>query len=372
MFLFRADGNSDIGLGHIMRCLSIADATRCFKEHCVFAMADDRLKCLIELHGYESVVLNTKYFNMESELDQMESWIRYYKPSVLFIDSYAVTKKYLMSIRQMMHQVNGVVLYIDDLLSFAYPCDYLVNYNIYGSNMSEVYERLYFDESITFPKLLLGTLYTPLRYEFQGLPRRIVKKYAADILISTGGADSEHITVELVKAIKLLEQKFYTFHVIIGAMNQDAEKIEKLTDGISNIVLHRNVNKMSYLMQYCDVAVSAAGSTLYELCATQTPSITYILADNQMPGAEGFEKYGILKCIGDVRELGTEILANMLLESALKLCNDYNERCRIVKNMSTVVDGYGVQRILKALSCHFLTDTSSTFRSLPEKKFGPQ
>ena len=107
---------------------------------------------------------------------------------------------------------------------------------------------------------------------------------------------------------------------------------------------------MSAFMQKCDVAVSAAGSTLYELCATQTPTATYILADNQVLGAEGFERQGILKNIGDVRVKGCENLAEELIRNAVRLCREYEERKSIAELQRTLIDGMGVKRIMEDIS----------------------
>ena len=71
---------------------------------------------------------------------------------------------------------------------------------------------------------------------------------------------------------------------------------------LGNAVLHINEHNMSALMQKCDIAISAAGSTLYELCATGIPAITYTLADNQLIAAEQFDKQGIMLSAGDCRD----------------------------------------------------------------------
>ncbi len=168
-------------------------------------------------------------------------------------------------------------------------------------------------------------------------------------MISTGGSDCEHLALKLVEEIRKRAGEEITFHVIVGAMNEDKETISNKAKDCPNIVLHDHVKNMSDLMQACDVAISAAGSTLYELCATQTPTITYILADNQILGAEGFENHGALQCAGDVRPLGTKILAEKLLELTIELCVDYGGRRRIGGQMSEVVDGRGAERIVEAI-----------------------
>lgn len=346
MILFRADANPSIGFGHIMRCLSIADAVASFNQEVLFILADDTVQELVASRGYPSIVLGTAYHDLEGEAERVSSIISEKKAGVLVVDSYFVTERYLNALWETCRSAGCRLVYMDDVLAFPYPCDMLLNYNIYASDAD--YKGLY--QSVKeIPTFLLGTDFAPLRREFQNLPPRIVRRQGRNILISTGGSDCDHITLELVEEIRNKTREEITFHVIIGAMNEDKELIYDKAKDCTNIVLQENVKNMSDLMQACDVAISAAGSTLYELCATQTPAVTYILADNQIPGAEGFEHHGVLQCAGDVRQLGAQRLAIRLLDSAVELCDDYNERYRIAGWMSEVVDGRGAERIAESI-----------------------
>lgn len=346
MILFRADGNSVVGMGHVMRCFSIADAFRKEGERCLFVTADDKLQEVIKGHGYEHHILGTDYDQMISELPLLKSMVDSRGVDIVFVDSYYVTDEYLRELWSFCHRKGALLVYIDDVLAFPYPCDVLINYNIFA--LREAYETLYANANIVVPEFLLGTDYTPLREEFQGLPDREVRLVGSDILISTGGADAEHIGLESLKNIMAHEEwKEYVFHFVIGGMNADKQEIYGLAEGQKNIRLHQGVKRMSELMQSCDVAISAAGSTLYELCSTQTPTLTYILADNQIPGAEGFEKKQILKCIGDVRNLGAQKLSEELLHGAVLLLEDTVQRRAIAEKMKTVIDGKGADRVAK-------------------------
>lgn len=344
--LLRADAGPAIGFGHIMRCLSIADAAAFFNQEVLFILADDTVQELVADRGYPSIVLGTAYDDMEKETGRVNSIVSEKKAGALVVDSYFVTERYLCALLDVCRKIGCRLVYIDDVLAFPYPCDVLLNYNIYGTNAD--YKRLYQGLEIV-PEFLLGTSFAPLRREFQSLASRVVRSQGRDILISTGGSDCEHIALELVEGIRKSDWGGISFHVIIGAVNVDKKLIYDRAEDCSNIVLHENVKNMSVLMQACDVAISAAGSTLYELCVTQTPTVTYILADNQIPGAKGFEHHGILQCAGDVRRLGAKELTKRLLESAVELCGNYSERCRIAWKMSEVVDGWGAERIAESI-----------------------
>lgn len=344
--LFRADANPSIGFGHIMRCLSIADAAAACNREVLFILADDTVREPVVGRGYPSIVLGTSYRDLEKETEKVCSIIEEKKADALVVDSYFVTERYLNALWSSCRSVSCRLVYMDDVLAFPYPCDVLLNYNIYAPEAD--YKGLY-QGAEEVPAFLLGTDFAPLRREFQNLPPCMVRIQGRDILISTGGSDCEHITLALVEEIHKRAGGELTFHVIVGAMNEDKKTISNKAKYCTNIVLHENVKHMSALMQVCDVAISAAGSTLYELCATQTPTITYILADNQILGAESFEHHGLLQCAGDVRLLGTKKLAEKLLDSAIELCGNYSKRCQIAEKMSKVVDGRGAERIAEKL-----------------------
>lgn len=345
--LFRADGNPSIGAGHVMRCLSIADAAMDKGVESIFVTAGDEFANIIENRGFRHIVLGSDYRNMDDELPKVVQIIDDEQPVALIMDSYYVTESYLRSLKQALNAVGSRLVYIDDILSFPYLCDTLINYNIYADE--EAYKVLY--NGYSTPDMLLGTAYAPLRSEFRSAVGK--KPVRADrgrqILVSTGGADFEHLMIELVREAKRQDTD-QVFHFVVGAANEDRDLIVSEAAGESNLILHENVTNMSELMLSCNAAISAAGSTLYELCACRVPTVTYILADNQIPGARGFEQRGIMKCAGDIRETGAVELSARLIDMALELCNNEGECALIAERQGSVVDGKGAEKIIEKLT----------------------
>lgn len=338
MILFRADGNSKIGTGHIMRCLSIADAFKTNGESSVFLVADASMKQLIEGRGYSVCVFNTLYEKMNDDLEKTIEAIQKYDTKALFVDSYYVTYDYLNKLKDIVKLV-----YIDDLASFAYPVDVLINYNIYGDSVD--YKSLYSKQNTALPLLLLGTKYVPLRTEFANVLPIKIKKEVSDVLISTGGADPIHLAVELIRTIKNRKKtNGITYHFIIGAMNKDRTEIEKLSVDMDNIKLHYNVTDMKSLICSCDIAVSAAGSTLYEICVCGVPLITYVLADNQIPGATAFERNGLAINCGDFRH--NEGRRNCLFEIINSLVNNHVMRNNMSRKCIKMISNCGSDKIV--------------------------
>ena len=339
MILFRADGNAQIGSGHIMRSLSIADAFRVKQKTCLFVLADKTFQSFIEDRGYETCILDSDYRDMDAELEKIKQIVCSYNPQMIIFDSYYVTRKYLQELKSLAR-----LIYIDDLASFAYPVDVLVNYNAYGPNID--YNKLYFNEKILLPKTILGIRYAPLREMFQCVSKREQSKEVKNILVSTGGADSIHLALRLVQYIACDTQS-QAYHFLVGAMNSDFARIKKNAEKNSNIHIHHNVKNMKSLISSCDLAVSAAGSTMYEIAACGVPMITYVLADNQIYGAEAFDKLGLAVSCGDLRN--KEDVAKTLMNSVDRLAKDFILRKQIGEKMQHMVDGFGANRLVEKL-----------------------
>lgn len=333
MIFIRADANSKIGTGHVMRCLSIAQVFAQRGEKVVFITADHKGDELITRQGYTTVCLDTEWTDMESELPYLINLIEKHKPSLFLIDSYYVTNNYFEILFGYVSTV-----YIDDLNVSCWNVDYLVNYNIFAET---------FDYSAycnTRTKLLLGPQYAPLREEFKKIPPHEIKSDVTDILVSAGGADPEGITERVMTEICQKHSQMM-FHFVVGALNPRIERIQ--CSKPSNVILHINEKYMSKLMEKCDVAISAAGTTLYELCATGIPTITYTLADNQLAAAEQFYEKGIMLNAGDCR---TDARFILRLESLFcRIIEDVSYRQILSTKMQSFVDGNGAERIIRTI-----------------------
>lgn len=329
MIFIRADANEHIGTGHVMRCLSVASAFSSINEDVLFITADNRGDKLIKSKGFRSVCLGSNWNRLDEELGSFADLIEEKGPKLILIDSYYVTRKYTETLTQKIKTA-----YFDDFNAHTWDVDYLINYNIYAT-ISD-----YSNYDYLKTELLLGTDYAPLRAEFKKLPPHTNKKEITDVLISAGGADPERVTERLIETI-CPRWESVRFHFIVGALNPRIDSIRSLSGG--NAILHINEKNMSEMMTRCDLAISAAGTTLYELCASGIPTITYTLADNQLLAAEQFEKQGIMLSAGDCRgDSQFEERINMYLK---RMAYSKELRERITMKMQTVVDGNGADRI---------------------------
>ena len=235
---------------------------------------------------------------------------------------------------------------MDDIYAFSYPVDMLINYNIYGEEMG--YEK---DAAFADTKILLGTEYVPLREEFSAAEQQ---RTAADggILITTGGSDSFNLAGQLLmEAMKYDALKEKEYHVVSGSLNPHIGELQALAQKHENIHIHCNVTNMAELMAESEVALSAGGSTLYELCAMGVPVIAFSFAENQERLVQTFVKRGIAQYGGNYRTDGNKMIQNTIagLETLLE---DENLRTEYRKKARTLVDGKGADRIAEAiLSC---------------------
>lgn len=336
MIFFRADGNSHIGTGHIMRCLSLADAFRERGVEATFILAEPHMRPLIQERGYKCSVLGTAYDRLEEELPALLPLLEKLRPACVILDSYFVTPEYMTAV-----QAKTLLVYIDDLNAFDYPADVVANYNLYAETMGYPPDKTY----------LLGPRYAPLRKQFQGLAPRVVREWVEQFLISTGGTDPYHVALRCVEYLgEHPPDAGAVYHIVLGVMNRDIEKIRETAAELPYISLHQQVEDMRALMLQCDMAVSAGGTTLYELCASGLPTITYILADNQIQGAAAFEAAGLMPCAGDIRRAPGFVGR---IFAALKEAGGLERRRETAERMQALVDGNGAARLAGAIADSF-------------------
>ena len=341
MQYIRADANSTIGTGHIMRCLAIANEFFRQGEDVTFIVADYDSFDLIRQHGFQIICLNSMWSDLDKETNTIIQLIAEQHITLLIIDSYFVTKSYLKSIAQ-----HTKVAYIDDINQFIYPVDYLINYNIYAPSMGYITR---YQKSGLNTCFVLGCKYIPLREEFIQVKKEI-NQTVSRILITTGGTDPYNIAGGLLEI--LYAQPWFgnmKFDVVIGMFNTNKEILKQKWSSFPNIRLLYNVTNMSYYMKQCDIAVTAAGVTTYELCACGVPSIIYTLADNQLNIARTFSELNLIPWAGDIRDHREKCFKNILyhIESYL---NNTKLRQLVSHKMQITIDGNGCHRIVQILT----------------------
>lgn len=330
MYYIRTDANQKIAMGHMMRCITIAQEMKRRGEEVTFITANASMHEFILLKGFFALCLDTKWDDLASELDIIVKLIKQLTIKRILIDSYLVTDKYLATISEYTE-----VMYLDDLGKLRYPVHTIINYNIYADKFH--YEE-WFNKSET--KILTGCTYVPLRTEFQTV-EPIFREDVRDVLITTGGSDPFHVATNVLKTLNTTDTKMVRFHVVVGRYYKDFTELKQLAMVSDNVFIHQNVEKMSELMLNCDIAITAGGSTIYELCVCGVPMIIFSFADNQLEGVKGFKEKNMALYAGDIR-LGMKSFCDTVLQQFSFLIRKTIKRRELFERITTLINKNGV------------------------------
>ncbi|PJI09861.1 UDP-2,4-diacetamido-2,4,6-trideoxy-beta-L-altropyranose hydrolase [Clostridium sp. CT7] len=330
--LIRADGGGNIGMGHIMRTLALAKE---LKKH-----FDISYVCKTSGKNVEDKTYG-KYFKGINKVLSSGFNIELVRENrlfhdlgdltgdVLITDSYDVNDKYFSLVGDMFNKS----IYIDDMCLHNFnDVDMIINQNINAEDLNYG----------TNAKLLLGCKYAMVRNEFKNVTAKNIKGNVYDIMITMGGTDPFFITLKLLDYLK---NEHYKFHVVIGKYFDDSY-IEKLKSykNLGNIKFYYNADMCS-LMKNADICISAAGSTLYELCAVGVPSLSIIMAKNQIEVAKRFDSLKIIRNVGWYNKLSKQ----KILAEINNLSFDYDMRRQVSIKSQKLVDGKGTFRITKEI-----------------------
>ncbi len=290
----------------------------------------------LESEGFEVKILNCIPGSVDDAKQTVEA-SKEVSASWIVLDGYHFDAAYQRSIKE---QGKKLLLIDDNGCASHYYADIVLNQNIYAS------EKLY-SKREHYTSLLLGTRYALLREEFlvwQGWKRKI-PEFAQNILVTLGGSDPENVTRKVYDAILQLELNRLNV-VIIVANNRYSDQMKCLIEKSKvNIELKSNVEKMSDLMAWADIAISAGGTSTWELAFMGLPMITIAIADNQCQIVEELSKARAAVNAGWHKD----ITPSMIAENISELICDPKKRSEMSQRAQTLVDGNGADRVLKAL-----------------------
>lgn len=332
MLYIRTDMNNVIATGHMMRCLSIADAASKFGQRTTFILADEQAVEFVRERGHETVVLHSKWDDMDAELDILQKLIEELGITAMLIDSYMVTRRYLSALSERIKTI-----YMDDLNAFCYPVHALICYAVY-------WKKFCYCPNYRKEKLLLGLSYVPLRETFYNCGKKVIKPEVENLLVLSGGTDYFHILERILQRIE--KKKYRSIVVICGNYYEEYETLCSQYKEYEQIHFHKAVKNIEDYMKQADMAVSAGGTTLYELCACGTPTVSYSFADNQLDNVREFQEEGIIDYAGDVRNINIFENINRLLDQYF---HDPMLREERSERMQKLVDGKGAERIAETL-----------------------
>jgi UDP-2,4-diacetamido-2,4,6-trideoxy-beta-L-altropyranose hydrolase len=337
--ILRADAGVAIGTGHVMRCLALAQAWQDEGGNAVFAMVHSgpALDARIRTEQIEIVHLHVaaggrKDAALTAELahSRHADW--------LVVDGYQFDDAYQCSVTR-----GGLkLLFVDDCGHCAhYFADLVLNQNAQAS------ERSYRNRE-SYTRVLLGARYAMLRREFAAwrpVPREF-EGIARRLLVTMGGSDPDNVTERVIRALPLLNQNCLETRILVGNSNPHRASLERAAKQSSNaICLIKDARNIPELMAWADVAVSAAGSTCWEMCLLGLPSILIDLAANQRPVAEELSRSGAAIHLGSTKNITPDKIAAKLQAfiSSVELRTKMSQRAR------GLVDDQGARRVVSAM-----------------------
>lgn len=339
MIFFRADSNSQIASGHIMRCLSIAKKFKSKGYDVAFLIADENSIPLFDDSEIPYKILHSQWNDLSDETEKVKDILIGYPNSILFIDTYYVNRNYVDSLFPY-----AKICYLGSKKEYLGSLDCLINYS--ADIDYDFYKVNYGADTL----LLLGPQYAPLRDEFQYICAN--KKVTTDtcrILLTTGNTDQHHCVCRILKA--LTESSFFhkvTIKVVIGKMFEHIDEIRKFFGYYNNISLLENVTSMSSLMQSSDLAISANGTTVYELAASYVPIISFAMAKEQVGSAQALFKLGVVEYVGEMFSAGDECICNIMNRVEMYVQNPI-KRFEIAQKAYNVIDGKGCDKIVNVI-----------------------
>jgi UDP-2,4-diacetamido-2,4,6-trideoxy-beta-L-altropyranose hydrolase len=317
-FAIRADASYLIGTGHIMRCLTIAEELARNGNYVFFICANENgnLIKFIQDRGYtvriippmndpsEDAILSNCAITEEGG---MVDW--------LIVDHYRLD--YIWE-----NQLKNVVKHIfvlDDLANRNHACDILLDQNYFQDMLQR-----YIGKVPEYCRLLLGPSFAILRKDFYG-NRLTLRERNGDIhkiLVFMGGSDITNETKKAIQGILNSNLKNVYVDIIIGASNPHWELLNNEFGYHSNIKFHKQTSEMSRFISEADLAVGAGGSSCWERCFLGLPTLTFIVAENQISTTEAVALFGAAMNLGwyeDITALDLSNQLNQLISAPEKL-----------------------------------------------------
>lgn len=285
--IIRADASVDIGSGHVMRCLTIADKLRERGHEVVFFM--------LPLTGNLIGLAESRGFRVVGQMEPAHLCI---------IDHYGIDRKWEREIRSLVKKI----VVIDDLANREHDCDVILD-----QNMVPDYERRYDALVPAHCVKLLGPQYLILRDEFIRVRNRKRPRSGKvrKLLIFMGGSDPTGETLKVLKALEEHGQPFERVDVVVGAANPARALVRDICER-RGYAYHCQIDYMAQLMAEADFSIGAGGSTTWERCYVGLPSSSTIVADNQLAATQTADALGVTVNLGRHGEVTADTYRDLL------------------------------------------------------------
>jgi len=337
--LIRADADTQIGTGHLMRCLALGQAWQDAGGRAVFLMAVETppLEARLRSEGMEVVRLPVQPGSTDDAI-RTADFAHQVGADWVVVDGYHFGADYQRIIKD-----SGLrLVFIDDIgHAEHYSADLVLNQNIHA------HEDLYPNRE-PYTRLLLGTRYVLLRREFlkwRGWKREI-PEVARKVLVTMGGSDPDNVTLKVIQALQQVDMDGLEAIVVVGGSNPNHEELQAaVQDSRFPIRLESNVTDMPELMAWADVAVSAGGSVIWELAFMGVPIIGLSRAEQEEVLLQRSTQSGISVNLGGYHN----VRPGWICEVLTGLAHSKEQRLAMSRAGRSLVDGLGPDRVINSM-----------------------
>ena len=334
--IFRADASLLMGSGHVMRCLTLAEALKAKGAECHFISRahPGHLLKLIRQRGFAVTALpmewpppqvkmqvvgerpeesdHASWLNCDWQTDAEQTRVIMQKlhPDWLVVDHYALDQRWETALRSYCHKI----MVIDDLADRHHECVLLLDQNL--GRQSQDYVGLV----PAHCKVLAGPQYALLRPEFAALRAYSLKRrqqpVLKHVLITMGGVDQRNDTGKVLSALKgCTLPKDLHISVVMGLRAPWLQQVQAQAQDMpwpTEVLV--NISDMAQSMADSDLSIGAAGSTSWERCCLGLPTLLVVLADNQRAIAEALQSAGAARTLDIASDAPTicEILRSLV------------------------------------------------------------
>lgn len=331
--LFRVEATPALGMGHFVRCLSLAEKLKDSTSDIdlTFVTSSNAIGDRIKSCDYGLIGLPLSV-NM---IKEVKYYKKYLKKAVCVTDVPNIPEEYI----KVLKENNCAVISIDDGSETMFYSDILINPNLKPfAHHAHSSRTQYYN----------GAKYIILKEAFEkftGKKKRIKEK-AESLFVCFGGGDKGNITHRIVNNII---KTGLNAIVVIGMFYPYRDELIKSVDGYKNIEIVTNANNMDELIDKADLAIISGGTLLHETCAVGTPAI--VICQNQDQNTESgfFAQNHAAINLGVFDQINEEVVCDTIHD----LIIDHNMRKLLSENAKRLIDVKGTDRIARIILTEF-------------------
>lgn len=339
--VFCTEASEKVGMGHLMECISLAENLKKGAECNITFLTKNFLPAIdiLKRKGYRVETLREE-ISKEEEINLMLQLIKKLKVEVLICDLLDKNIEYFQTLKAF---IKTLVVILDDARHRAVPGDIVVNFNI--AQDVRFYKELPDNKTLYCigPKYML----LPEELHSEWRKEKIISETCQTIFVNQGGSDPFGLTAKIIRALELLDLKQKIIVVVGHAISYEHKReLGYLEPQLKNNYQFEwgiTQERMHQLLAESDIAITAAGNTLYELAVFGVPSIVICHHEKHNLVAQKFVEKNAVINLG----IGTNLEIHTIAEAVNNLLRSKENRSELSANIKRIVDGFGSKRVAK-------------------------